>query len=72
MSPAPDPGPDRLRQTRPDLGPGRGVRADRGLDRSATTQRDRRDEGIAAGAFEQLEQLCLEAYDRIVGLQLPT
>jgi transposase len=37
---------------------------------SATTIRTRRDEWIDAGAFERLEQLCLEAYDRIVGLDL--
>jgi transposase len=37
---------------------------------SATTIRDRRDEWIAAGVFERLEQLCLDAYDRIVGLDL--
>lgn len=37
---------------------------------SATTIRDRRDEWIAAGLFELLEQICLEAYDRIVGLDL--
>jgi transposase len=37
---------------------------------SATTLRARRDEWIAAGVFERLEQLCLDAYDRIVGLQL--
>jgi len=37
---------------------------------SATTVRVRRDGWIAAGVFEQLEQLCLEAYDRMVGLQL--
>ena len=37
---------------------------------SATTIRDRRDEWIAAGLFEALEQLCREAYDRIVGLNL--
>ena len=37
---------------------------------SATTIRRRRDEWIAAGVFVSLEQLCLEAYDRIVGLQL--
>jgi transposase len=37
---------------------------------SATTIRSRRDEWIAAGAFETLEQLCLEAYDRVVGLGL--
>lgn len=37
---------------------------------SATTIRRRRDEWIAAGLFTMLEQLCLEAYDRIVGLQL--
>lgn len=37
---------------------------------AATTIRDRRDEWIAAGVFERLEQLCLEAYDRIVGLEL--
>lgn len=37
---------------------------------SATTIRDRRDEWITAGVFAQLEQSCLEAYDRIVGLDL--
>ena len=37
---------------------------------SATTLRDRRDEWIAADVFEALEQLCLDAYDRIVGLEL--
>lgn len=37
---------------------------------SATTIRTRRDEWIAAGVFEELEQLCLEAYDRVVGLEL--
>lgn len=39
---------------------------------SATTLRDRRDEWIAASVFERLEQLCLDAYDRIVGLDLET
>ena len=37
---------------------------------SATTIRTRRDEWITAGVFARLEQLCLEAYDRIVGLDL--
>ena len=37
---------------------------------SATTIRTRRDEWIDAGIFEQLEQLCLDAYDQIVGLDL--
>ena len=37
---------------------------------SATTIRDRRDEWIMAGIFTNLEQLCLQAYDRIVGLDL--
>jgi len=37
---------------------------------SATTIRRRRDEWIDAGVFEELEQLCLEAYDKIVGLDL--
>lgn len=37
---------------------------------SATTIRRRRDEWIDAGVFERLEQLCLDAYDRIVGLEL--
>jgi transposase len=37
---------------------------------SATTIRRRRDEWIAAGVFERLDQICLEAYDRIVGLDL--
>ncbi|WP_310963908.1 IS5 family transposase [Nocardioides terrisoli] len=37
---------------------------------SATTIRDRRDEWISAGLFEALEQLCLQAYDCICGLDL--
>ncbi len=37
---------------------------------SATTIRDRRDEWIAADVFDQLEQICLQAYDQIVGLDL--
>lgn len=37
---------------------------------SATTIRTRRDEWITAGLFEHLEQIALEAYDRIVGLDL--
>lgn len=37
---------------------------------SATTIRERRDEWITAGIFERLEQIALEAYDRIVGLDL--
>jgi transposase len=37
---------------------------------SATTMRDRRDEWIKAGIFAQLEQITLDAYDRIIGLQL--
>lgn len=37
---------------------------------SATTIRRRRDEWLAAGAFDKLEQLCLEAYDKMVGLAL--
>jgi transposase len=37
---------------------------------SATTIRRRRNEWIHAGVFERLEQLCLEAHDRIVGLEL--
>lgn len=37
---------------------------------SATTIRNRRDEWITAGVFARIEQICLEAYDRIVGLDL--
>ena len=37
---------------------------------SATTIRRRRDEWIDAGVLDELEQLCLEAYDQIVGLDL--
>jgi transposase len=37
---------------------------------SATTIRNRRNEWIEAGVFDALEQICLEAYDRIVGLEL--
>lgn len=35
----------------------------------ATTLRRRRDEWIAAGVFEDPEQMCLDAYDRIVGIE---
>ena len=37
---------------------------------SATTLRTRRDEWITAGIFKKLEQICLEFYDRIIGLDL--
>ena len=37
---------------------------------SATTIRNRRDEWINIGLFRQLEQICLEAHDQIVGLDL--
>ena len=37
---------------------------------SATTIRRRRDAWIDAGIFTVLEQICLESYDRIVGLEL--
>lgn len=37
---------------------------------SATTLRDRRNEWIDAGIFIELEQLCLDAYDRMIGLEL--
>jgi transposase len=36
----------------------------------ATTIRDRRDEWIAAGAFTRLKDIVLEAFDRMVGLEL--
>ena len=37
---------------------------------SATTIRTRRDEWITAGAFTKLEQLCLDAYDKMIGLDM--
>lgn len=37
---------------------------------SATTIRHRRDEWITAGVFDRLKHLCLQAYDRIIGLDL--
>lgn len=37
---------------------------------SATTIRRRRDEWITAGIFTQLEQICLESYDKMIGLEL--
>jgi len=37
---------------------------------SATTICSRRDEWITAGVFTRIEQICLEAYDRIVALDL--
>ncbi|MFF0905376.1 UNVERIFIED_CONTAM: IS5 family transposase [Kocuria sp. CPCC 205316] len=39
---------------------------------SATTIRRRRDEWINAGAFEELEQLCLDGYEKMVSLHLVT
>ncbi len=49
-----------------------GATSDRVADTtcSATTIGSRRDEWIAAGIFRELEQLCLLAYDQIVGLRL--
>jgi len=37
---------------------------------SATTLRNRRDEWINSGIFTELEQLCLNAYDKMIGLEL--
>ena len=37
---------------------------------SATTLRDRREEWTACGVIETLRQIALEAYDRLIGLQL--
>lgn len=37
---------------------------------SATTIRRRRDEWIAAGIFTELEQICLDSYDKMIGLEL--
>lgn len=37
---------------------------------SSTTIRRRRDAWIRAGVFAGLEQICLETYDQIVGLEL--
>lgn len=37
---------------------------------SATTIRRRRDEWIKAGLFDTLHQICLELYDRMIGLDL--
>lgn len=37
---------------------------------SATTIRRRRDEWIAHGIFTELEQICLNAYDKMIGLDL--
>jgi transposase len=37
---------------------------------SATTLRRRRDEWIQAGLFTRLEQICLDSYDKMIGLEL--
>jgi hypothetical protein len=37
---------------------------------SATTLRDRRDEWIACGVIETLREIALEAYDRVIGLEM--
>jgi len=39
---------------------------------SATTLRQRRDEWIGAGIFTMLEQICLDAYNKMIGLDLNT
>ena len=38
--------------------------------RSDTTLRRRRDEWIALGVMEELREMALEAYDRVIGLKL--
>lgn len=76
MPPAADRGSDRLQQARPGPGPRLLLRQDRRFDLlgdstcSATTLRARRNEWIHAGTFTRLEQLCLEFYHRIIGLDL--
>ena len=37
---------------------------------SATTLRDRRDEWIKAGVMEKLQEIVLDSYDRMIGLDL--
>ena len=37
---------------------------------SATTLRRRRDEWVASGMMDKLQQLVLDAYDRMIGLDL--
>jgi hypothetical protein len=37
---------------------------------SESTLRRRRDEWIELGVMEPLKQICLEAYDRLIGLEL--
>lgn len=37
---------------------------------SATTLRRRRDEWVASGVMDALEEMALESYDRIIGLKL--
>jgi hypothetical protein len=71
LPPAPGPGPGRVRQAHPGPGAGRRLREDRRLLLLGQQIRRRRDEWIPAGVFETIEQLCLEAYDRIVGICRP-
>lgn len=37
---------------------------------SATTIRRRRDEWIRQGIFTKLEQICLDSFDKMIGLEL--
>jgi hypothetical protein len=70
VSPPPDPRPGRVRQAGPGARVRRQLRQGRRLHLLGDHDPDRRDEWIGAGVFEQLEQLCLDAYDQVVGVDL--
>src|SRR5215211_3221827 len=78
LPPRPPPGlppsaggrPDRVRQARPGPGVRCGYRKIADQACSATTIRGRRDQWISLGIFATLELLVLDAYDRMVGLEL--
>ena len=70
MPPSADQRPDHLRQAA--AGPAIRLLHEAIADStcSATTIRNRRDEWIELGVFSTLKQVALDAYDRIVGLEL--
>ena len=70
VPPPPHRGPGRVRQAARSAGAGCQLRQGQRQHLLGNTIRTGRDELIGADVFEQLEQLCLDAYDRIVGLDL--
>src|SRR3712207_6491478 len=70
LPPTPHTRPSGLREARASLGVRLRLPQDRRRGCSATTLRDRRDEWIELGVIDALREVVLEAYDRLIGLEL--